>query len=109
MGRSAKNNEVQEVEKTEEPKIIENDAIVIKEEDIVDEKELSENETIEVIASEVIIEEKDDNASVKTNKKYKALVSFSGLITMSLNEIREISNEEIVKDLLKAGYIEEVK
>lgn len=40
---------------------------------------------------------------------YKALVSFSGLITMAMGDIREITDESIVKDLLKAGYIEEVK
>lgn len=40
---------------------------------------------------------------------YKALVSFSGLISMAVGEIREITDESIVKDLLKAGYIEEVK
>ena len=41
--------------------------------------------------------------------KYMALVSFSGLISMSMGEIREISDKAIVKDLLKAGYIQELK
>lgn len=39
---------------------------------------------------------------------YKALVSFSGLINMTKGEVREIKDKEIIKDLLKAGYIEEV-
>lgn len=40
---------------------------------------------------------------------YKALVSFSGLISMAKGEVKEITDNEIVKDLLEAGYIEEVK
>lgn len=40
---------------------------------------------------------------------YRALESFSGLISMYQNEIRAIENKEIVKDLLEAGYIEEYK
>ena len=40
---------------------------------------------------------------------YKALVSFSGIISMAKNEVREIKDKEIINDLLKAGYIEEVK
>jgi ribosomal protein S19E (S16A) len=40
---------------------------------------------------------------------YKALKSFSGLVTMAENDIKEIKDEKIVKDLLKAGYIEKVK
>lgn len=40
---------------------------------------------------------------------YRALVSFSGVISMALNDEREITDKNIVKDLLKAGYIEEVK
>lgn len=97
----------QEPEKTEETTIVENDAIVVNEEAIVDEKELSEEETIEVKAPEVIIEKNE--TSSKTNKKYKALVSFSGQITMSKGAVREINNKALVNDLLKAGYIEEVK
>lgn len=38
--------------------------------------------------------------------QYKALISFSGLISMSMGEVREITDQEIVKDLLKAGYIQ---
>ena len=40
---------------------------------------------------------------------YRALVGFSGLINMSKGEEREIKDKEIIKDLLQAGYIEEVK
>ena len=40
---------------------------------------------------------------------YKAIVGFSGLITMRKNEVKEIKDKAIVKDLLKAGYIVEVK
>lgn len=40
---------------------------------------------------------------------YRAKVSFSGLITMYKGETRELTNEEIINDLLKAKYIEEAK
>ena len=40
---------------------------------------------------------------------YKALKSFSGVISMAEGDIKDISNPIIVKDLVKAGYIEEVK
>lgn len=40
---------------------------------------------------------------------YKAKVSFSGLVTMYKGETKELTDEELVKDLLKAKYIEEVK
>ena len=40
--------------------------------------------------------------------KYKALVSLCGKISMAYGEVMEINDEEIVKDLLKAGYIEKV-
>ena len=40
---------------------------------------------------------------------HKALKSFSGVISMYEGETREIEDAEIVADLLKAGYIEEVK
>ena len=39
---------------------------------------------------------------------YKALISFTGLVSMAVGEIREISDSSIAKDLLKAGYVEEV-
>lgn len=40
---------------------------------------------------------------------YRAKVGFSGLISMKKNEVKEIKDKKIAKDLLKAGYIEEVK
>ena len=40
--------------------------------------------------------------------KIKALVPFSGVLTMAPGEVREYSNKEVITDLLKAGYIEEV-
>lgn len=40
---------------------------------------------------------------------HKALKSFSGIVSMYEGETREIDDAEIVADLLKAGYIEEVK
>ena len=40
---------------------------------------------------------------------YKALKSFSGAISMAEGDTKDISNPNIVKDLVKAGYIEEIK
>lgn len=40
---------------------------------------------------------------------HKALKSFSGIISMYEGETREIDNAELVADLTRAGYIEEVK
>ena len=40
---------------------------------------------------------------------HRALKSFSGAIWMHEGETREIDDAELVADLLKAGYIEEVK
>lgn len=39
---------------------------------------------------------------------YKALKSFSGLVSMKKGEVKEINNNDVIKDLLHAGYIEEV-
>lgn len=36
---------------------------------------------------------------------YRALRSFSGLVTMVKGEVRDIADEEIAKDLIRAGYI----
>ena len=36
---------------------------------------------------------------------YRALKSFSGVISMSMGEVREITDQKIVNDLLNAGYI----
>ena len=41
--------------------------------------------------------------------KIKALVSFSGVLSMYAGEEREYSDKAILLDLLKAKYIEEVK
>ena len=40
---------------------------------------------------------------------YKALVSFTGVVSMADGDVREISDVSIARDLLKAGYIEEFK
>jgi hypothetical protein len=42
---------------------------------------------------------------------HKAIKSFSGLISMRKGEVRDLKEVEkhIIKDLLEAGYIEEVK
>lgn len=37
--------------------------------------------------------------------RYKAIVSFSGKISMASGQVSEISDESLAKDLLKAGYI----
>ena len=39
----------------------------------------------------------------------KALVSFGGVISMRQGEMREIDDADVVADLLRAGYVEEVK
>lgn len=41
--------------------------------------------------------------------KIEALVSFCGVLTMAGGEVREYSDEAVLSDLLKAGYIKEVK
>ena len=40
---------------------------------------------------------------------YRAKVGFSGLISMKKNEVKQIKDKALIKDLLKAGYIEEIK
>lgn len=40
---------------------------------------------------------------------YRALVTFFGKISMTKGQEKEITDKEIAKDLLHAGYIEEVK
>ena len=41
---------------------------------------------------------------------FKALKSFSGIkLSMFEGEVRDISDKDIVKDLLNAGYIEQVE
>lgn len=36
---------------------------------------------------------------------YRALVSFTGVLSMVKGEVRDITNEEVAKDLVKCGYI----
>lgn len=40
---------------------------------------------------------------------YKALVNFGGVVSMHVGEVKNISDVNIAKDLLKAGYITEIK
>ena len=40
---------------------------------------------------------------------FKALKSFSGIITMNKGQVKEIKDKVLIKNLLNAGYIEEVK
>lgn len=37
--------------------------------------------------------------------KVKALTSFAGNFSMTANEVREISDEAILKDLVEAGFV----
>ena len=41
--------------------------------------------------------------------KYKALVGFSGAISMSNGEVMEIKDKDLIADLTKAGYIEPIE
>ncbi len=41
--------------------------------------------------------------------RYKALISFSGIVSMAEGEVREISDKALIDDLTKAGYIKAVK
>lgn len=41
--------------------------------------------------------------------KIRAKVSFCGAFSMSPGEIRECSDASLLRDLLRAGYVEEVK
>ncbi len=41
--------------------------------------------------------------------EYRAKVSFSGIVSMAAGQVAEIADPTIANDLLKAGYIEEVK
>lgn len=40
---------------------------------------------------------------------YRAKVNFSGVVSMNVGEVKDIADVTIAKDLIKAGYIEEVK
>lgn len=41
--------------------------------------------------------------------KVKAKISFAGLVSMGAGEIREITDTEVLKDLISAGYVAECK
>lgn len=41
--------------------------------------------------------------------RIKALANFSGAFSMSVGEVRECNDEAVLKDLLQAKYVEEVK
>lgn len=41
--------------------------------------------------------------------RVKALVSFAGIVSMGVGEVRDISDKAIVDDLLRAGYVKEDK
>ena len=41
--------------------------------------------------------------------KYKAIKSFGGKVSMHADEVKEIADVNIAKDLLRAGYIVEIK
>lgn len=40
---------------------------------------------------------------------YRALCGFSGKVSMAKGQVAEIKDEEVIKDLLCAGYIEKVE
>ena len=40
---------------------------------------------------------------------YRAKVNFSGVVSMNVGEVQDIADVTIAKDLLRAGYIEEIK
>ena len=40
---------------------------------------------------------------------YKSNKSFCGLVTMKRGQVKELKDEAIIKDLLRAGYIEPFK
>lgn len=39
---------------------------------------------------------------------YKALRTFTGLVSMVEGEIKDIPNEAVAQDLLNVGYVEEI-
>lgn len=40
---------------------------------------------------------------------YKALVSFTGKVSMTIGQVGEIPDKAVAADLVKAGYVEEIK
>lgn len=41
--------------------------------------------------------------------KIRAKISFCGVLSMGLGEVTECNDKNLLSDLLRAGYIEEVK
>lgn len=41
--------------------------------------------------------------------RYKALVGFSGIVSMAKDEVKELTDQNVINDLLSANYIKEVK
>ena len=41
--------------------------------------------------------------------KVRALIGFSGLVSMRKGEVKEIRDKAIVTDLLRAGYVEQIE
>ena len=41
--------------------------------------------------------------------KVKALIGFSGLVSMRKGEVKDIDDKNIVTDLIRAGYIEPIE
>ena len=40
---------------------------------------------------------------------YKAMISFSGILSMAEGEVRDISDSSLAKELLRCGYIKEAE
>lgn len=40
---------------------------------------------------------------------YRATVSFSGIISMTEGEVRQIADPSLINDLMRAGYIEPIE
>lgn len=41
--------------------------------------------------------------------KVKAIKSFVGLVSMNIGEVKDIQSNEVVNDLVKAGYVKKVE
>lgn len=41
--------------------------------------------------------------------KYKALIGFSGIVSMAKGEVKDLTDKAVIEDLLNAGYIEAEK
>lgn len=40
---------------------------------------------------------------------YKALVSFAGRVSMYKGQVKNLTDTDVIADLLRAGYIEEIE